>query len=168
MKNTLKIDHAKRTIVMDRTFEKLAENTMSKEYAHLQQVRRDYPEYEVIRRTIKRNSSKKTYNGLTYEWMEDYILTHGTKEIRKANYAEFNQMILISKCHGKAYRYPVIKRWFLEKYPEIAEFGAPTAKIVEEGVAPAKMEENAVPAVEAPHQIEASAHDAPILLPAAS
>ena len=119
MKNILKIDHAKRTIVMDRTFEKLAENTMSKEYAHLQQVRRDYPEYEVIRRTIKRNSSKKTYNGLTYEWMEDYILTHGTKEIRKANYAEFNQMILISKCHGKAYRYPVIKHWFLEKYPEI-------------------------------------------------
>ena len=31
MKNILKIDHAKRTIVMDRTFEKLAENTMSKE-----------------------------------------------------------------------------------------------------------------------------------------
>ena len=168
MKNILKIDHAKNIIVMDATFAKKSANTMSAEYAHLQQVRRDYPEYEVIRRTIKRNSSKKTYNGLTYEWMEDYILTHGTKEIRKANYAEFNQMILISKCHGKAYRYPVIKRWFLEKYPEIAEFGAPTAKIVEEGVAPAKTEENAAPVVEAPRQIEAAAQDTPIFLPAAS
>jgi len=90
MKNILKIDHKDGVIVMDATFAKKSENTMSAEYAHLQQVRRDYPEYEVIRRTIKRNSSKKTYNGLTYEWMEDYILTHGTKEIRKANYAEFN------------------------------------------------------------------------------
>lgn len=168
MKNILKIDHAKRTIVMDCTFEKLAENTMSKEYAHLQQVRRDYPHYEVIRRTIKRNSNKKTYAGLTYEYMEEYILTHGTKEQRMATLAEYNEMVLISKCHGKAYRYPVIKRWFLEKYPEIAEFGAPTAKIVEEGVTPAKMEENAVPAVEAPCQIEAPAQDSPILLPAAS
>jgi len=168
MKNILKIDHKDGVIVMDATFAKKSENTMSAEYAHLQQVRRDYPEYEVIRRTIKRNSSKKTYNGLTYEWMEDYILTHGTKEIRKANYAEFNQMILISKCHGKAYRYPVIKHWFLEKYPEIAEFGAPTAKIVEEGVAPAKTEENAAPVAEAPLQIEAAAQDTPILLPAAS
>ena len=75
MKNTLKLNHENHTIVMDRTFAKYAENTRSEEYAHLQQVRRDYPEYEVIRRTIKRNSSKKTYNGLTYEWMEDYILT---------------------------------------------------------------------------------------------
>ena len=168
MKNTLKIDHAKQIIVMDATFAKKSANTMSAEYAHLQQVRRDYPKYDVITRTIKRNSNKKTYAGLTYEYMEEYILTHGTKEQRMATLAEYNEMVLISKCHGKAYRYPVIKSWFLEKYPEIAEFGAPIAKIVEEGVATAKMEENAASAVEAPRQIEASAQDAPILLPAAS
>lgn len=143
MKNTLKICHKTGAIVMDATFAKKSENTMSAEYAHLQQVRRDYPTYEVIKRTIKRNSSKKTYAGLTYEYMENYILTHGTKETRKANYAEYNEMVLISKCHGKAYRYPVIKRWFLEKYPEIAEFGAPIAKVIEDGVAPEKTEENA-------------------------
>lgn len=49
MKNTLKIDHSKKTIVMDRTFAKLSENTRSEEYAHLQQVRRDYPNYLVQR-----------------------------------------------------------------------------------------------------------------------
>jgi len=32
MKNTLKFDHAKRTIVMDRTFAKFAANTMSQEF----------------------------------------------------------------------------------------------------------------------------------------
>lgn len=136
MKNTLRVNHADRTIIMDRTFAKYAENTMSSEYAHLQQVRRDYPNYTVMQRQIKRNSSKKTYNGLTYEFMENYILTQGKKEDRKANYAEFNQMVLISKCHGKAYRYPVIKSWFLEKYPEIAEFGACIeTTVIEEGEA---------------------------------
>ena len=54
MTNTLKLNHENRTIVMDRTFAKYAEDTISKEYAHLQQVRRDYPTYQVIQRHIKR------------------------------------------------------------------------------------------------------------------
>ena len=143
MKNTLKICHKDGVIVMDATFAKKSENTMSAEYAHLQQVRRNYPTYKVIRHTIKRNAEKKTYKGLTYEYMEYYILTHSTKEERHKNFAEYNEMILISKCHGKAYRYPVIKRWFLEKYPEIAKFGMPTEQNIEEGEAPEKTEENA-------------------------
>lgn len=109
MKNTLKINHTNRTIIMDRTFAKYAENTMSEEYAHLQQVRRDYPTYTVLRRQIKRNSNKKTYNGLTYEYMEDYIMTHGEPETIKKNLHDFHEMRLISECHGKAFRYPVIK-----------------------------------------------------------
>lgn len=143
MKNILKIDHAKNIIVMDATFAKKSENTMSAEYAHLQQVRRDYPTYTVKTRHIKHNSNKKTYDGLTYEYMKNYILTHGTKEERKATLKEFNEMILISKCHGKAYRYPTIKHWFLEKYPAIAKFGMPTEQNIEEGDEPEKTGENA-------------------------
>ena len=123
MKNTLKINHTDRLIIMDRTFAKYAENTMSDEYAHLQQVRRDYPSYTVLRRQIKRNSDKKTYNGLTYEYMEDYIMTHGSPETIKKNLNDYHEMRLISECHGRAFRYPVIKSWFLEKYPEIMRFG---------------------------------------------
>lgn len=123
MKNTLKIDSIKKLIVMDRTFAKLAANTHSIEYAHLQQVRRDYPEYTVIQRQIKRNSGKKTYNGLTYDYMEDYIMTHGSAEEIKKNLHDFDEMRLISECHSKRFRYPVIKSWFLERFPEIAKFG---------------------------------------------
>ncbi len=54
-----------------------------KDYAHLQRVRKDYPNYSVIQRQIKRNSNKKTNNGLTYEYMEDYIMTHGSAETIK-------------------------------------------------------------------------------------
>ena len=134
MKNTLKINHTDRLIIMDRTFAKYAENTMSEEYAHLQQVRRDYPTYTVLRRQIKRNSNKKTYNGLTYEYMEDYIMTHGEPETIKKNLHEFHEMRLISECHGKAFRYPVIKSWFLDQYPEITKFGeCGEANVVEIG-----------------------------------
>lgn len=123
MKNVCKLNHAKREILMDRTFAKLAENTMSPEYAHLQQVRKDYPTYTVIQRQIKKNTNKESYKGLTYEYMETYIMSHGSSETRIANLREFNEMRLIAECHSKAFRYPVIKAWFLEKYPEVKNFG---------------------------------------------
>lgn len=122
MKNTLRISHENKTIVMDRTFAKFAENTRSDEYAHLQQVRRDYPDYMVTTRTIKRNPEKETYKGLTYEYMEDYILRHETEEKQLAVIKEFNELRTISKCHKQGLRYPTIKKWFLEKYPEIVDF----------------------------------------------
>ena len=127
MKNTLKLDHAKRTIVMDRTFAKYAANTMSQEYAHLQTVRQDYPEYQVVQRKIKRSKTKECYRGLNYEYMEDYIKTHGSKEECAKNLAEFKEQKLISLCHSTSRRYPTIKKWFLAKYPEVMEFGMPDA-----------------------------------------
>lgn len=123
MTNKLTINHANRTIIMDRLFAKYATNTASEEYAHLQRVRQDYPSYDVVQRHIRKNAQKKTYKGLTYDYMEDYILTHGPTEKRLANHKEFSEMRLISECHGKAYGYPIIKNWFLTRYPEIASFG---------------------------------------------
>ena len=125
MKNTLKINHAERTITMDRTFAKNAENTMSAEYSHLQSVRRDYPTYTVVRRQIKKNPNKECYKGLTYEYMENYIIGHEGDDTRDLVLKEFAEKRLISECHSKCHRYPVIKKWFLAKYPEIAEFGMP-------------------------------------------
>ena len=132
MKNTLKLNHVDRTIVMDKTFAKFALDTRTDEYKHLQEVRKDYPNYTVVRREISRNTNKKTYHGLTYKYMEDYIKSHGTKEESKSNLDEFNEKVLISKCHGKAFRYPVIKQWFLDKYPYIRDFGLPKEEPSEE------------------------------------
>lgn len=123
MKNTLKVNHESKTLIMDRTFAKFAEDTKSNEYAHLQQVRRDYPDYSVEVRKIKRNSQKETYKGLNYEYMEEYILRHETEENALDVIKEFNELRTISRCHKQGVRYPTIKKWFLEKYPEIEEFG---------------------------------------------
>ena len=124
MKNTLKLNHAARTIVMDKTFAKFAADTRSAEYAHLQQVRQDYPLYTVIQRQIRKNTKQEHYHGLTYAYMEDYIATHGGADDRRT----FDEMKLISRCHSRAYRYPTIKAWFLDRFPEIKEFGIPMSE----------------------------------------
>ena len=131
MKNTLKIDFAKEQIIMDRTFAQKVTDTSSAEYRHLQEVRRDYPDYKVVLRKIKKNPNKETYKGLTYEYMRNYILTHEDDEKVLEVLAEFSEMKQISRCHSQAKRYPVIKNWFLEKYPEIKNFGE-TVSVSEE------------------------------------
>lgn len=128
MINTIRIDHEHKKLIMDRTFAKNAENTRSPEYSHLQSVRRDYPYYEVVRRQIKKNTNKETYEGLTYNYMRDYIINRTEPEVRTKLLLEFDGMILISQCHSKGKRYPTIKKWFLEQFPEIVKFGMPEVK----------------------------------------
>ena len=122
MKNTLRLNHATRTIIMDKTFAKFAENTMSAEYAHLQSVRRDYPTYTVERRHIKKNAKQEHYHGLTYTYMENYIMNHDQDG---SIYKKYEEMRLIGACHKVSY--PTIKKWFLETYPEIVAFGIDNA-----------------------------------------
>ena len=122
-KSKMKVLHEDSVIEMNKTFAKMVENPFSEEYAFLQKIRRDYPEYKVTIREIKKNPNKETYAGLTYEYMKDYIILHTSKEEEDAAMAEFNEMLLISRCHSNVHRYPVIKKWFLDKYPEIANFG---------------------------------------------
>lgn len=123
MKNTLKIDFENSRLVMDRTFAKNVQNTNSEEYRHLQQVRRDYPTFTVTTRTCKPNPNKESYKGLTYDYMIDYIMKYEPAETRKAVLVEFDDMMFISKCHSQSKRYPAIKNWFLNRYPEVKQFG---------------------------------------------
>ena len=116
MTNTLKINRNNNTIVMDRAFAKASEIVGSAEYNMLQTARRDYPTYNVVQRKIKRNPNKECYKGLTYEYMERYIISHCAEKL-----AEFKEMRLISECHSV--RYPKIKEWFLEEFPEVAKYG---------------------------------------------
>ncbi len=123
MKNTLKVDFSNNLIIMDRTFAKLCEDTNSGEYAKLQSVRKDYPDFKVLTRTIKRNPDKNTYKGLTYAYMEKYILNSGNDDEVKEALSEYRKLREIGECH-KGKSYPVIKKWFLERYPEIENFRA--------------------------------------------
>ena len=118
MKNDLRIDFTKHEIIMSRSFEKCASIAGSEEYRRLQLVRQDYPNFSVVRRSIKKAPTKETYAGLTYTYMEAYIASHDNAD---ANMKVYGELRLIGACHKVSY--PTIKKWFLETYPEIVEFG---------------------------------------------
>ena len=122
-KSNVKVLFAKNVIEINKIFDKERTNPLSDEYALLQKIRADYPNFTVRVRQIKKNAAKETYPGLTYEYMRDYIILHTAPEDELEAVAEFDELILISKCQAKGKRYPTIKKWFLAKYPAIAKFG---------------------------------------------
>ena len=111
------INHENKTITLTRAFAKLTSNPLNKEAKLLSRVVKDFPDYEIIVRTIKTNPDKDSYKGLTYDYMRNYIIRFS--DDKKADLKELEDMIFISQCHSKSKRYPVIKKWFLKKYPDV-------------------------------------------------
>ena len=122
-KSRMRVFYAEGIIEMNTTFAKMIENPMSDEYALLQKLKIENPEFKVSRRKIKSNPNKDSYKGLTYPYMEHYIRTHEEGENIQKVLDQFEELKLISQCHGKRYRYSTIKKWFLAKYPDVAKFG---------------------------------------------
>ena len=143
-KSAVKVKHAEQLIEMNTTFAKMIENPMSDEYAFLQKLKMENPGFKVCNRKIKSNPNKDTYKGLTYAYMRSYIITHETEATRVNVLHDFDELILISQCHGKRLRYPTIKKWFLAKYPEVAKFGVDTAE-QEENKEDTSKSQNVVP-----------------------
>ncbi len=118
MKNILRIDHANAKIIMDREFAIKSAIFGTEEYKHLQEARRDYDGYAVVRKTIRTNSKKESFNGLTYEYMEMYMDKYNvSQEIRK----QYDDLRFKAKAHS--IRYPVIKKWFLQTFPDMKDWG---------------------------------------------
>ncbi len=124
MKNILRIDHANAKIIMDREFAIKSAIFGTEEYKHLQEARRDYDGYAVVRKTIRTNSKKESFNGLTYEYMEKYMVRYNIpEELRK----EYEELRFMAKCHS--IRYPVIKKWFLNTFPDVKDWGKTKEKL---------------------------------------
>ena len=114
----IKINFAAKTITLSKKFADAASKVGTEEYRQLQNVREDYPSFEIAVKQIKKNSNKESYQGLNYAFIEMYIQTKPDAEAQMAKYKE---MRLISECHSV--RFPAIKQWFLTSYPEIKEYG---------------------------------------------
>lgn len=121
------VEYDRNVIIMTKKFAKKAEDPKNKEYAELHKIMSENPSLRIETHTIKTNPNKEAYKGLTYDYMRDYIKSHVAKaEVEKA-LAELEDMIFLSKCH--TIRYPKVKKWFLNEYPEVVEFG--TEKVEE-------------------------------------
>lgn len=134
MKN-LTVRAASRTIEVTKSFNTRASQYGTPEYNDLQNVRRDYPGYEVViaapRKATK--SNKPSYKGLTYEYMEKYISTHDDEKNTIMEEYMFLRAMTdeAEEACAEACSYQEIKTWFLDKYPAIAKFHETRAQLVE-------------------------------------
>lgn len=126
-KTGVRIDYANNEIVLYKWFAEKAQNPGKKEFHVLATYIKKLPGFSVcVRDDIKINTIQEHYKGLTYDYMRFYINKFEPEETREAALNELETEILISECHSK--RYPVIKNWFLEKYPDVKNFGMPELK----------------------------------------
>lgn len=130
------IDHENKKIRLPKAFAKASGKYGSEEYKLLMKMKKVLPNYDVIVEEPKSRKPRDNYKGLTYQYMRNYIdIVEENAETRLAVHAEMDRMILISQCHSQTHRYPVIRKWFLDKYEEITKFGMPALATEEEASA---------------------------------
>ena len=93
------INRENKTIVMTKAFAKQANIYGTQEYKILVAMLHDLDGYTATTKTIRRNSSKKSYRGLSYENMEIYIKA---KKDDKA-LIEFENVCELSKIQSGSY-----------------------------------------------------------------
>lgn len=120
----MKINYHSQVIEMTAKFAKAAAKFGSDEYKQLQEARKDYPNYKVVTVSRKAPAKKESYKGLTYSYMESYIMAHDDEE--KSIMAEYQMLRGLSQEAQEALAEPCsyieMKDWFLKKFPAIAEF----------------------------------------------
>ena len=126
MKGTIRIDHLNKNILVTALFARASMNPENREYKMLVEIRMLHPDYTVVKRNIKKNPEKESYRGLTYAYMEHYIMMHDESgEVMKI----YQELRLRALCHS--IRYAHIKKWFLEFYPEIDDFSVKKSRSAE-------------------------------------
>ncbi len=116
------IDYPTSTIILSSAFERKAFTPGTSEYAQLMEVRHEFPDFRLNTRQFKTNTKQDRYKGLTYDYMRWYIAKVEGKDA-PAVLNGLESLIAISKGHSTAKRYPTVKKWFLNRYPDFAEFG---------------------------------------------
>ena len=107
----IKVNYAERKIVLSSAFVKKCFTPGSVEYAQLQSVRSDYPDFALVTRKFKTNTAQEHYRGLTYDFMREYI---ETKEDAKTVLVEFERIQKLTKFQNASYVF--VKKWFLGLY----------------------------------------------------
>ena len=133
------INYPEHTITLSSAFERKAFTPGTSEYAQLMEVRHEFPDFRLATRQFKTNTAQDRYKGLTYDYMRWYIgKTEG--ENAASVLIGLEALIDISKGHSTGKRYPTVKKWFLNRYPEFATFGMTEEQIQEYEASKAKLD----------------------------
>ena len=121
--NNITISNATRSIELSKKFAAAAAKYGSDEYKMLQEVRRDYPGYEVVEAAKKAKAAKDPYKKLDFDFMEKYILAHEDCEKNMKTYLDLRGKSKEAIENGAASKsLTEIRSWFLSAYPQVAQF----------------------------------------------
>ena len=115
-KNLFVIDFSKSSIVASATTLKKARKPESPEYRVLTELLCAHPNFCVIEKDIQKKPGKKTYKGLTFQTMLDYIRTQTNREDKIKAYNAVRRIAKVKGCE-----YPLTKKWFLKTYHDYKE-----------------------------------------------
>lgn len=121
--NGIKVDYAKNEIIVNKTFYRRAMKYGTPQSIALNQLLTLNSNFTVTVKSVKCDNEKKTYQGLTYGFMRDYINSYEPESTRQMVLDNLGQLITIAKVHENGFGYSKVKSWFLDLYPEIKEFG---------------------------------------------
>ena len=122
--NTYKVDFVANTITITAAFAKAMNDPTSAEYKIIAQIRKDFPNLEVIRKTHKTPSKYQTKTGekfncnqfknLTYKNMETFIMGLPSAEAYMNEYLFLKNYAAEVQTNG----YTIIRRWFVAQFPD--------------------------------------------------
>ena len=122
--NTYKVDFVANTITITAAFAKAMNDPTSAEYKIIAQIRKDFPEMEIIRKTHKTPSKYQTKTGekfncnqfknLTYKNMETFIMGLPSAEVYMNEYLFLKNYAAEVQTNG----YTIIRRWFVAQFPD--------------------------------------------------
>ena len=122
MANLLINNSTKTIVITTKKFAAAASRYGSDAYGELQAARKDYPNYRVVTKTT-RTKKVERYNGLTYEFMENYIKQHDEDGAKLAEFYDLRATSEEAIALGAvSLSYGEIKSWFFQQYPAFAEF----------------------------------------------
>ena len=118
MKASIKIDEARKTLVITAGFKKKTSVFNSEEYTLLRQAKNENPGFKVeVRKTKRKNSPK-----LTLDFMRRYIDDLPDTNEKITNKEAFNEMSGKLKDEEHRTHYATIRSWFVKTFPTYEEY----------------------------------------------
>ena len=126
------INYITMTIEMTKAESKAAGKIGTEEFKNMLTLMQQFPNYKI--QVATRAATKKAcdYKGLTYDYMEKYIQVHDNEgQTIKAEYDALrgNTAEAIDAL-AESCSYQEIKKWFLNKFPEIEKFHTMRQKLL--------------------------------------
>ena len=109
--NAVRINRSNRTIEVTKSFDKAASRFGTDEYQAMQQVRKDYPTFTIVVKTVLTTADR--FKGLTYDFMEKYIKAHNAdllSEFYTLTGKDSNDDFAVSASYGE------VRQWFLNQF----------------------------------------------------